>query len=131
MKEAFLEEVRRAKAGFSKMTLSLAHRVEVQGDRIVFSFAPVHKLFKDQVEASRTWLEPLAARVAGRRMAVVAVISDPPASGSTPRGAANGLDGVAPKPEVSEALKAEAAADPGMQTLLELLPLEIKDVERM
>ena len=28
-----------------------------------------------------------------------------------------------------EDLKAEAAADPGMQTLLELMPLEIKDVD--
>jgi DNA polymerase III subunit gamma/tau len=133
VKEAFLEEVRRTKVGFYRMTLSPAHRVEVDGDRIVFAFAPGHKLFKDQVESNRTWLEPLAARVAGQRMTVVALIAEPPAGSSAARGpsAANASEPERAKPEVSDALKAEAAADPGMQTLLELMPLEIKDIERM
>jgi DNA polymerase III subunit gamma/tau len=130
VKDAFLEEVRRTKVGFYRMTLSLAHRVEVEGDRIVFSFAPSHKLFKEQVESNRTWLEPLAARVAGRRMSVTAALSEPPAASGTGRQAGAAEQGGA-KPEVSDALKAEAATDPGMQTLLELLPLDIKDVERM
>jgi hypothetical protein len=38
---------------------------------------------------------------------------------------------MAPAAGPPEDLKAEAAADPGMQTLLELMPLEIKDVERI
>jgi DNA polymerase III subunit gamma/tau len=130
IKDAFLEEVRRAKVGFYKMTLSLAHRVEVEGDRIVFSFAPSHKLFKEQVESNRAWLEPLAARVAGHRMSVIAALSEAPAVPSPARPAAGASEQGEP-PETSEILKAEAAADPGMQTLLELMPLEIKDVERM
>jgi hypothetical protein len=130
VKDAFVEEVRRAKVGFYRMTLSLAHRVDVEGDRIVFSFSPAHKLFKDQVESNRTWLEPLAARVAGRRMSVMAAISEPPVPPAS-RGPAAGVDPAAAPSASSEALRAEAAADPGMQTLLELMPLDIKDVERM
>ena len=75
IKDSFLAEVQRTKAGFYRMTLSPAHRIEVEGDRIVFSFAPVHKMFKDQVESNRTWLEPLAARVAGRKMTVMAIVA--------------------------------------------------------
>ena len=102
LKDAFIEEVRRAKDAFYKMTVAQAHRVDVDGDRIVFWFAPARRMCKEQVEKNRSWLEPLAARVAGRRMVVTANIAE-----------------------------AEAAADPGMQTLLELMPLEIKDVERL
>jgi hypothetical protein len=87
---------------------------------------------KTQIEKNRAWLEPLAARVAGRRMLVVANIAEPAAAPplSRPDGS-SGAANPAASPGPSEDLKAEAAADPGMKTLLELLPLEIKDVERM
>ncbi len=132
LKEAFIEEVRRAKDAFYKMTVAQAHRVDVEGDRIVFVFAAARRMGKEQIEKSRSWLEPIAARVAGRRMVVAASIAEPeaaapvsaPANGEAPAAAA-----AASGPP--EDLKALAAADPGMQTLLELMPLEIKDVERM
>jgi DNA polymerase-3 subunit gamma/tau len=133
LKDAFIEEVRRARDAFYKMTVAQAHRVDVEGDRIVFVFTAARRAGKDQIEKNRSWLEPLAARVAGRRIVVGASIAEPEAGGpvSSP---ANG--DVAAKPAAaasgpSDELKAEAAADPGMQTLLELMPLEIKDVERM
>jgi DNA polymerase III subunit gamma/tau len=132
VKDAFIEEVRRTKVAFYRITLSLAHRVEADGERIVFSFAPTHKLFKEQVESNRAWLEPLAARVAGRRMTVTATLSEPLASagpgGPKPPADPSPAGG---KTDVPEALKSEAAADPGMQTLLELMPLEITDVKRI
>lgn len=118
LKDAFIEEVRRTKVGFYRMTVAQAHRIEVEGDRIVFSFTPAHRLLKDQLEQNRTWLEPLAARVAGRRMLVVGTMAEPASAPAAPAGPPDDL-------------KAEAAADPGMQTLLELMPLEIKDVERL
>ena len=133
LKDAFIEEVRRAKDAFYKMTVAQAHRVDIEGDRIVFSFASARRVGKEQVEKNRSWLEPIAARVAGRRMVVAANIVEPEAAAP----AASPADGDAPaKPAAAasgppEDLKAEAAADPGMQTLLELMPLEIKDVERM
>jgi DNA polymerase III subunit gamma/tau len=132
LRDAFIEEVRRAKEAFYRMTLAQAHLVEVEGDRIVFSFAPARRVGKSQIEKNRTWLEPLAARVAGRRMFVVANIAEPAAapSSSPPEG---DLTAAKPVPPAGppEDLKKEAAADPGMQTLLELIPLEIKDVERL
>jgi hypothetical protein len=99
----------------------------------VFSFASARRVGKEQVEKNRSWLEPIAARVAGRRMVVAANIVESEAAAP----AASPADGDAPaKPAAAasgppEDLKAEAAADPGMQTLLELMPLEIKDVERL
>jgi DNA polymerase III subunit gamma/tau len=130
--EAFIEEVRRAKEAFYRMTVAQAHLIDVEGDRIVFSFAPVRRAGKDQIEKNRSWLEPLAARVAGRRMIVVANIAEPQAA--PPLSPSDGNAGRAEPPPPagpSEDLKAEAAADPGMQTLLELMPLEIKHIERV
>ncbi len=133
LKDAFIEEIRRAKDAFYKMTVAQAHRIDVEGDRIVFVFTAARRAGKDQIEKNRAWLEPLAARVAGRRIVVGANIAEPEAAApaSAP---ANG--DVAAKPAAaasgpSDDLKAEAAADPGMQTLLELMPLEIKDIERL
>ncbi len=132
IRDAFLAEVQRAKVAFFRMTIAPAHRVDVDGDRIVFAFAPAKKMFRDQLEAARTWLEPLAARIAGRRMTVMGIVAEPPSTPTAaPLDAARPADGLAASPDTSEALKAEAAADPGMQTLLELLPLEIKGVERL
>ena len=133
LKDAFIEEVRRAKDAFYKMTVAQAHRVDVEADRIVFVFTAARRAGKDQIEKNRSWLEPLAARVAGRRIVVSALIAEPeaaapassPANGEAPAKSA----AVASGPP--EDLKAEAAADPGMQTLLELMPLEIKDIERL
>jgi DNA polymerase-3 subunit gamma/tau len=132
-KEAFIEEVRRAKDAFYKMTVAQAHRVDVEGDRIVFVFAAARRMCKEQVEKNRSWLEPIAARVAGRRMVVAAIIAEPEAGAP----ASSPTNGEAPAPTAAAAsgppedLKALAAADPGLQTLLELMPLEIKDVERI
>jgi DNA polymerase-3 subunit gamma/tau len=133
LKDAFIEEVRRARDAFYKMTVAQAHRVDVEGDRIVFWFGAARRVGKEQVEKNRSWLEPLAARVAGRRMVVAANIAEPEAAAP----ASSPADGEAPATTAaaasgpSEDLKAEAAADPGMRTLLELMPLEIKDVERL
>jgi DNA polymerase-3 subunit gamma/tau len=129
LKDAFLEEVRRTKASFYKMWLAHAHRVEVENDRIVFTFAPSMRAAKDHVEKGHAWLEPLAARLAGHRMLVVANIAEPgPAAPASAEGDKAGPRSAAPAASPEE-LKAKAAADPGMQALLELMPLEIKDVE--
>jgi DNA polymerase-3 subunit gamma/tau len=123
LKDAFLAEVRRTKVGFYKMTVEQAQSVERQGDRLVFSFLPNQRLLKDQLEQNRTWLEPLAARIAGRRVHVTAVVVDAPVAPT----AGSPSPTRAPQAE----LVAEVAADPDIKTLLELLPLEIKDVEQI
>jgi len=117
----FLAQVRQSKLAFYQMTVAQAYRIDVQGDRVVFEFTPVHRLMRDQLEQNRGWLEPLAARVAGRRMQVVSTVVE------APPGAAPAAGSAGPSPD----LKAEAAADPGMQALLDLLPVEITDVEKI
>ncbi len=130
VKDAFIEEVRRTKVAFYRMTLSLAHRVEVDGERIVFSFAPSNKLFKEQVESNRAWLEPLAARVAGRRMTVTATLSEPLAAAGSggPRPSAESVAGRREaggvrraqvggrrRPGDADAARADAARDHGRE----------------
>jgi DNA polymerase III subunit gamma/tau len=135
-KDALLAEIRRAKQAFYQMTVAQAHRIDVQGDRVVFEFAPLHRMMRDQLEQSKAWLEPLAARIAGRRMQIVGTLVEAPETPAPDRrpGAAGGA-GTAGGPSSPAApsadLKAEAAANPDMKTLLELLPVEIRDVEKM
>jgi hypothetical protein len=131
-KEALLAEVRRTKLAFYRMTVAQAERIEVQGDRVIFSFAPAHKFLRDQLERERSWLEPMAAKVTGRRMQVIGVLTEGRAGPAGPAAADDEPGGSAqrrtsPPPD----LKAEALADPEMKTLLELIPLEIRDVEKM
>ena len=133
VKEALFAEIRRVKIGFYRMTVAQAERVEVEGDRLVFSFGPAHKFLKDQLEKEKSWLEPLASRITGRRMQAVGVLSEGrpgPASPPPGEGEADGRPQAAP-PGPPADLKAEALSDPEMKTLLELLPLEIRDVEKM
>ena len=116
-KDAFLAQVRQSKLAFYQMTVAQAYRIEVQGDRVLFEFTPVHQLMRDQFEQNRAWLEPLAARVAGRRMQIASAIVEAPAKAEP--ASVGGPAGP------SADLKAEAAADPGMQAVLDVLPVEI------
>jgi DNA polymerase-3 subunit gamma/tau len=128
---AFVAEVRRAKESFYKMYLSLAHRVDADGDRIVFVFAPARRAARDAVEKARGWLEPLAARVAGRRMTVTAALAEAASSEAGPSRAGGGAEAEATGQPGRGDLEARARSDPGMQTLLDLMPLDIKSVEKI
>lgn len=129
LKDAFIEEVRRTKGSFYKMYLAQAQRIDVEDDRIVVSFAPSMRAAKEHIDKGRAWLEPLAARLAGRRMLVVANLLEPAAAPMPASEAGDAGTPPAASSSSSRDLKAEAAADPRIQTLLELMPLEIKDVE--
>jgi hypothetical protein len=133
-KDALLAEIRRTKLAFYRMTVAQADRIEVQGDRVIFSFAPAHKFLKDQLERERSWLEPMAAKVTGRRMQVIGVLTEGRVETAGPAAVADDEPGGGPaqrRASPPSDLKAEALADPGMRTLLELLPLEIRDVEKL
>jgi hypothetical protein len=88
----------------------------------VFTFAPTHRTLREQLEQNREALEGIAARVAGRCVQVAAVQDGRDADAGEPRQA---------KPDKQATLKAEAMADPGVQALLEMFPVEIKNVEEM
>jgi DNA polymerase-3 subunit gamma/tau len=122
-KDAFLEEIRKAQKFFFNAVIGMAQRIEHDGDRVLFTFGPHHKALKAQLEGRRPWLEELASRLAGRRMAIIAADG---AATAPPKGGSSG------GPVVSEKqaeLRQQALEDSGVQAMLDVFAAEIKDVE--
>ena len=128
-KDAFLGEVRSAKGFFYNTVVAQAQRIDVTPDRVTFTFLPTHRALREQFDQARGWLEQIAERVAGRKVAVIAVQSDGPA--------AAGGDGAKPLVAAAESaegkrdLKAEAMSSSAVQAMLDVFPAEIRDVEEM
>jgi DNA polymerase-3 subunit gamma/tau len=126
LKDVFLAEIRAKKASFYNIVVAQAQRIDVTGDAITFTFSPTHRALREQCTEARAWLESAAEKAAGRRITVTAV---------------GGEVGVAaakveqPKVEAPTAgkrdLKAEAMSSSAVQTMLEIIPAEIRDVEEM
>jgi DNA polymerase-3 subunit gamma/tau len=124
IKSRLLSSIRDQNKSFYHMVIAQAKSVEAEGDSIVFTFAPVHRGLRTQLEGRRPWLEQLAHATSGRKIAVVAR-----------EGAA------APAPQAIEAadpvsvhkasLRARAKADPGVQAVLDVFGGEIEDVEEI
>jgi DNA polymerase-3 subunit gamma/tau len=131
LKDAFLAEIRGSKGFFYNTVVAQAQRIDVAADRVTFSFLPAHRALRDQFEQARAWLEQTAERIAGRKVAVVAVQAEGAAADAA------GQAGAPPNPPASGAggrdLKAEAMASPAVQGLLEVFgnAAEIRDVEEM
>jgi DNA polymerase III subunit gamma/tau len=125
-KDAFLAEVRKLKKFFYGTVVAQAQRIEVEGDRVVFTFAPQHRALRAQLEQTRPLLETTATQLAGRTMAIVAAEGVPAAAPAGPGdGTAAGED------EKRAALREQALADSGVQAMLDVFAAEIKDVEEM
>jgi DNA polymerase III subunit gamma/tau len=124
-KDAFLAEIRKGKPVLYNMCVAQAQKIEVNGDRAVFTFSAAQRALCDQFEQNRAWLESAAQQAAGRRIAVAAVqleAATAPAPGP----------GEAPTPPDRKAeLRQQALAEPGIQAMLEVFPAEIRDVEEM
>ena len=121
-KAALLAEIKRAKKFFYGTVVAQAQKIELDGSRLTFSFAPAQRTLGAQLEQSRSWLEPMAAQIARRKIAVVTVQGNaaplpPPAS---PGGTAD-----------SETLKAQAMSDSAVKAMLDVFPAEIRDVEEI
>jgi DNA polymerase-3 subunit gamma/tau len=123
-KDALLAEIRKTKAVFYNTVVAQAQKIEIGPDRVTFTFSSSQGALRGMLEQSRSWLEPLAQQVAGRKVVVTS---------------ANGGDhgaGPQPLPEPAKAdrktaLREQALADAGVQALLEVFPAEIRDVEEM
>jgi len=124
LKDAFLDEVRRTKKFFYGTVIAQAHRIEVEPDRIVITFAPQHKALRAQLEQTRAALEDLATKLAGRRMAVIGV-EGAAAAAASPRAAQPAT------PDRQAELRQQALADSGVQAMLDVFAAEIKDIEEM
>jgi DNA polymerase III subunit gamma/tau len=122
LKDALLAEIRKSKQVFYNMVVAQAQKIEVAGDRVTFTFAPNQRTLRDTFEQNRAWLESLGQQVAGRRLVFAAQ-----AQGDAPAPAGEGVE----KPDKKTALREQALADAGVQTMLEMFPAEIRDVEEM
>jgi DNA polymerase-3 subunit gamma/tau len=126
LKDAFLNEVRKAKKFFYGTVIAQAHRIDVQPDRIVFAFAPQHRALRVQLDQTRPWLDTVASHLAGRKMAVVSV--DAPADPPPP---AAGTPSAPERPGRAAELRQQVMADSGVQAMLDVFGGEIKEIEEM
>ena len=125
LKDAFLEEVRRTKKFFHGTVVAMAQKIEHEDDRLVFTFGPHHRALRVQLDQTRAWLEDVASKLAGRRIAVMSAegTASHPAPRDTGRAAAE------PPTERQAELRQQALEDSGVQAMLDVFAAEIKDVE--
>ena len=121
-KAALLAEIKRAKKFLYGTVVAQAQKIELDGSRLTFSFAPAQRTLEAQLEQSRSWLEPMAAQIAKRKIAVVTVqetaVPQPPRA--SPGGTAD-----------RGTLKAQAMSDNTVKAMLDVFPAEIRDVEEI
>jgi DNA polymerase-3 subunit gamma/tau len=122
-KDAFLAEIRKGKPVFYNMVVAQAQKIEIAGDRVTFTFSASQRALRDQFEQNRTWLESTAQQAGGRKIAVSAV--------QTEAAPAQAAGGAAPQEDKKAELRKQAMADAGVQAMLEVFPVEIRDVEEM
>ena len=120
--------VEQAKKFFHGSVVSMAQRIDVAGDRIVFTFAPIHRVLRGQLDQQKPWLETLASQLAGRRMSVVSVEGTAAAPAGTP-GAGGAQPGA--KGDRQAELRQQAMSDSGVQAMLDVFGGEIKEIEEM
>ena len=106
------------------MVVAQAQKVEVEGTAMVFTFAPVHKALRSQLEAKRAWIEQLALSATGQKFSVSAREGQPIAA-AAPTAADTASD--AKRAD----LRARAKAEPAVQTVLDVFGGEIEDVEEI
>jgi len=120
---ALLGAIREQNKVFYGMVVAQAQRVNVAGDVVTFTFAPVHKALRAQLENKRAWIQELARAVTGRRMAVEIREADAapePKREPTDRESARKAE-----------LKARAKKEPSVQAVLDVFGGEIEDVEEV
>jgi len=125
-KDALLAEIRKSKAVLYNMVIAQAQTIEVGGDKVTFTFSPAQKALRDNLEQNRAWLESAVQQLAGRRIAIVSAQADATAAQGDAAAAADKQS-----TEKKSALREQALADAGVQTMLEVFPAEIRDVEEM
>jgi DNA polymerase-3 subunit gamma/tau len=121
-KDAFMNEIKKAKNVFYQTVVAQAQKIDVSGDRITFTFGPNQRTLKDMFDQNRGWLESVAHQAAGRRFTVVGVQGE----AAAPRD-----QDAADADEKKNRLRERALADSGVQAMLEVFPAEIRDVEEM
>ena len=109
----------------------LGGRIDVDPARITFTFLANQKVPKQQCDEQRRMLEEIAEKVAGRKIPVtVTVASGAPAAVPAKAAAATGSGSEAPRAS-EEDLRQQAMADPTVQALFEIFPVEKSKIEEI
>ena len=124
LKDAFLTEVRQSKKFFYGTVVAQAQRIDIDGDRVVFTFAPQHRALRGQLDQTHAWLDALASQLSGRKMTVASAEGTAPSRAGAPAPTAE-----APETDRQSDLRQQALADSGVQAMLDVFAAEIKDVE--
>jgi DNA polymerase-3 subunit gamma/tau len=130
LKDAFLDEVRKSKKFFYGTVVAQAQRIDIDGDKVVFTFAPQHKALRVQLDQTRSYLDALASQLSGRRMTVVSAEGVPASSPAKPGAQPSAAAEPAARDRQSD-LRQQALADSGVQAMLDVFAAEIKDIEEM
>ena len=130
LKDAFLSEIHKLKKFFYGTVVAQAH-LDFEPERVVFRFGPQHRALRQQLEQTRGWLEDLATRLSGRKMAVVGAEMNAPVAAKAAQ-AGRGTDAPAAAAADRQAvLKEQALSNEGVQAMLDVFAAEIKEVEEM
>ncbi|MBI2832852.1 MAG: DNA polymerase III subunit gamma/tau [Acidobacteria bacterium] len=126
LKAALLAEVMKTKRFLYNTVVAQAQKIEVAGDSVVFTFAPIHRPLQAQLDQNRLWLESVASELAGRRIAVATNLDT-----ATPRSPNDGATPEESAEDRKSRLTAEALSDPGVQSALDIFGGAIRDVEEL
>ena len=135
-KAALMAEIKRTKKFFYGTVVAQAQRIDLAGDRLVFTFTPAQRTLAGQLEQNRAWLEATSAQMIGRKVTVSAhgeVESSP--ESSPMRLTDSPVAGPPPEPksetESADGLRARAMSDSVVKAMLDVFPAEIEDVEKI
>ena len=142
LKDLLLAEIRKSKAVFYGTVVAQAQKIEVNPGKVTFTFSANQGALRAMFEQNRAWLESVADKLAGRKVAVestqtgpaAAAVESAPAGGGAEKTAADkigAVEGASNRQDRKTVLKEQALADAGVQAMLEVFPAEIRDVEEM
>ena len=114
-----LAEVKRAKKFFHGTVVAQAQRIDLEGDKLVFAFTPGQRTLASQLRQNRGWLEQMASRIVGRQIVV-----------TTEQGDAEPPSEPAESSEQAR-LRERAMSDPVVQSMLEVFPAKVGDIEKL
>jgi DNA polymerase-3 subunit gamma/tau len=124
LKTALLTSIREQNKTFYNVVVATAQKIEVQGDVILFTFTPTHKVSRAQLETKKAWVEQLAYAASGRKIIVrsVEAVAAPPGAPEVKADATK---------KSANDLRERARAEPAVQDMLDVFGGEIEDVEEI
>jgi len=127
-RDRFLRELKSAKGFFYNTVVAHAYRIDADPARIAFTFLPNQKVPKQQCEEQRRMLEEIAEKVAGKKIPVTVTVA---AEGSGTPAKATTAPAAEAHRASEEDLRQQAMADPAVQALFEIFPVEKSKIEEI